>query len=139
MEKVLVAYASKYGATAEIAERIGQVLREAGVTTEVLPAGKVRDLTTYRAVVLGSAAYIFHWRKAATRLLKALAALAPRPVGRYRCFPRRSQAAQGIAAGCRRHRSARRRHLQWRARPDEDEPGRAVDDATHENPVRRLP
>ena len=56
MEKALAAYASKYRATAEIAERIGQVLREAGVTTEVLPAGKVRDLTTYRAVVLGSAA-----------------------------------------------------------------------------------
>ena len=30
MEKILVAYGTKYGATAEIAERIGQVLREAG-------------------------------------------------------------------------------------------------------------
>jgi menaquinone-dependent protoporphyrinogen oxidase len=87
MEKVLVAYASKYGATAEIAERIGQVLREAGVTTEVLPAGKVRDLTAYRAVVLGSAAYIFHWRKDAARLLKALAALAPRPVWLFSSGP----------------------------------------------------
>jgi menaquinone-dependent protoporphyrinogen IX oxidase len=28
--KVLVAYASKYGATAEIAEKIGQILRQAG-------------------------------------------------------------------------------------------------------------
>jgi menaquinone-dependent protoporphyrinogen oxidase len=74
MGQVLVAYASKYGATAEIAERIGQVLREAGVSAEVLPAGRVLDLTRYRAVVLGSAVYAFRWRKEATKLLKALAA-----------------------------------------------------------------
>ena len=78
MEQVLVTYASKYGATAEIAERIGQVLREAGLPTEVLPAGRVRDLSPYRAVVLGAAVYIFRWRKEAARLLKTLAAAQPR-------------------------------------------------------------
>lgn len=35
--KVLVAYASKYGATAEIAEKIGEVLNGAGLTTDVVP------------------------------------------------------------------------------------------------------
>src|SRR5512139_2159436 len=74
MERVLVAYASKYGATAGIAERIGQVLQKAGLPTDVLPAGRVRDLSPYRAVVLGSAVYMFHWRKEAAKLLKALAA-----------------------------------------------------------------
>ena len=69
MEQVLVTYASKYGATAEIAERIGQVLREAGLPVEVLPAGRVRDLSPYRAVVLGAAVYMFRWRKEAARLL----------------------------------------------------------------------
>jgi menaquinone-dependent protoporphyrinogen IX oxidase len=34
---VLVAYASKYGATKEIAEKIGQALRQAGVRADVLP------------------------------------------------------------------------------------------------------
>jgi menaquinone-dependent protoporphyrinogen IX oxidase len=34
--QVLVAYATKYGATAEIAEKIGQVLRQAGLRTDVL-------------------------------------------------------------------------------------------------------
>ena len=63
--KVLVAYGTKHGATAEIAEKIGQVLRQAGLPTEVLPADGVGDLTPYKAVVLGSALYIGRWRKGA--------------------------------------------------------------------------
>jgi menaquinone-dependent protoporphyrinogen oxidase len=70
-EQVLVAYGSKYGATAEIAERIGEVLREAGLRTEVLPADQVGDLAGYGAVVLGSAVYIGRWQKEAARFLKA--------------------------------------------------------------------
>jgi len=70
-KKVLVAYATKRGATAEIAERIGDVLREKGLTADVLPADQVRDLTPYNGVVLGSAVYIGRWRKEAARFLKA--------------------------------------------------------------------
>jgi len=66
MDKVLVAYATKHGATAEIAEKIGQVLRQAGLRTDVLPADGVSDLTPYKAVVLGSAFYLGRWRKVAT-------------------------------------------------------------------------
>jgi menaquinone-dependent protoporphyrinogen IX oxidase len=51
--QVLVAYATKYGATAEIAEKIGDVLRQAGLPTDVLPVDRVGDLSTYKAVVLG--------------------------------------------------------------------------------------
>ena len=36
-EKVLVTYASKYGATAEIAKKIGETLRQAGLQTDILP------------------------------------------------------------------------------------------------------
>ena len=68
---VLVAYASKYGATKEIAEKIGQVLQDAGFAVAVLPADKVTDLGPYQAVVLGSAVYIGGWRKQAARFLKA--------------------------------------------------------------------
>jgi menaquinone-dependent protoporphyrinogen oxidase len=71
MNQVLVAYATKYGATAEIAERIGQVLRQAGLHTDVLPVDRVSDLTPYNAVVLGSAVYIGKWRKDATKFLQA--------------------------------------------------------------------
>ncbi|MCC6146473.1 MAG: flavodoxin domain-containing protein [Anaerolineaceae bacterium] len=69
--KVLVAFASKYGNTAEIAGRIGQVLREAGLQTDVLPANPVKKSTGYQAVVLGSAVYIGMWRKEAASFLKA--------------------------------------------------------------------
>ncbi|NIV37101.1 MAG: flavodoxin, partial [Anaerolineae bacterium] len=70
MEKILVAYATKYGATAEIAERIGQVLREAGLEADVQAADRAGDLGQYGAVVLGSAVYIGQWRKEAARFLK---------------------------------------------------------------------
>jgi menaquinone-dependent protoporphyrinogen oxidase len=69
--QVLVAYATKYGATAEIAEKIGQVLRQAGLRTDVLPTDRVSDLTPYNAVILGSAVYIGQWRKKAATFLKA--------------------------------------------------------------------
>jgi menaquinone-dependent protoporphyrinogen oxidase len=66
-----VTYASKYGATAEIAERIGQVLRQAGLGADVQPVDRVRDLTPYQAVVLGSAVYTGNWRKEAGKFLQA--------------------------------------------------------------------
>lgn len=69
--KVLVTYATKYGAAAEIADKIGQVLRQADLLTDVLPASRVSDLPTYQAVVLGSAVYVGLWRKEAARFLKA--------------------------------------------------------------------
>ena len=79
--KVLVAHASKYGSTAEIAEKIGEVLNKAGVPAEVLPVKQVKDLTNYTAVVLGSAAYIGRWRKEAVKFLKSNEKwLAERPV-----------------------------------------------------------
>jgi menaquinone-dependent protoporphyrinogen oxidase len=69
--QVLVAYATKHGATAEIAEKIGQVLRQAGLRTDVLPMDRVGDLTPYQAVALGSAVYIGKWRKEAVKFLQA--------------------------------------------------------------------
>ena len=42
--RILVAYASKYGATAEIAEKIGEVLNGAGLPTDVLPVKQVEEL-----------------------------------------------------------------------------------------------
>jgi menaquinone-dependent protoporphyrinogen IX oxidase len=44
---ILVTYASKYGATKEIAEKIGAVLRQAGLQVDVLPVDSIRDLITH--------------------------------------------------------------------------------------------
>jgi menaquinone-dependent protoporphyrinogen oxidase len=86
--RVLVAYATKYGATAEIAEKIGQELRQAGLRTDVLPADRVSDLTPYKAVVLGSAVYIGQWQKKAATFLQANEkALAERPVWLFSSGP----------------------------------------------------
>jgi menaquinone-dependent protoporphyrinogen oxidase len=71
MSRILVAYATKHGATAEIAERIGQVLRKAGLQADVISADRVDDLAPYGAVALGSAIYIGRWRKEVVRFLKA--------------------------------------------------------------------
>ena len=69
--QILVAYATKYGATEEIAEKIGQVLRQAGLSADVLPAEHVSNLSPYKAVVLGGAVYVGRWRKNAATFLKA--------------------------------------------------------------------
>ena len=69
-DRVLVAFATKYGATAEIAERIGQVLNDAGLTIDVVPVHRVKDLEPYKAVILGSAIYIGQWRREASGFLK---------------------------------------------------------------------
>ena len=68
--RVLVAYATKYGATAGIAEKIGQVILQAGLQADVLTTDRVRDITGYKAIVLGSAVYVGQWRKEAVAFLE---------------------------------------------------------------------
>lgn len=86
--KVLVAYATKYGATAEIAQRIGQVLGDAGLNVDIMPVHRVKDLDSYKAVILGSAVYIGQWRREASGFLKANEkALAGMPVWLFSSGP----------------------------------------------------
>ena len=85
---VLVAYASKHGATAEIAEKIGEAINGAGVRADVLPVDEVKDGAPYAAVVLGSAVYIGQWQKKAVKFLKNNEkALAQRPVWLFSSGP----------------------------------------------------
>ena len=67
---VLVTYATKHGATAEIAERIAQTLTEYDISTELLPVTAEIDLSNYSTVILGSAVYMGAWRKEAVRFLQ---------------------------------------------------------------------
>ena len=95
---VLVAYASRHGATQGIAERIAQVLEAGGLTAEALPAASVKGVAAYDAFVVGSAAYMFHWEKAAVTFVRRnRAALAAKPVWLFSSGPLGSEAvdAQG--------------------------------------------
>jgi menaquinone-dependent protoporphyrinogen oxidase len=86
--KVLVAYATRHGATAGIAERIATVLTEEGHPAEARPVEHVRDLDGYDAVVLGGAAYMFHWLKPAVKFARThRAELAERPVWLFSSGP----------------------------------------------------
>jgi menaquinone-dependent protoporphyrinogen oxidase len=78
--KMLVAYASKRGSTAEIAEAISGVLRREGISVDCEAAGEVKSVDPYDAVILGSAVYIKRWRGDAKHFLrKHRRALAQRP------------------------------------------------------------
>jgi menaquinone-dependent protoporphyrinogen oxidase len=68
--KVLVAYASKRGSTAEIASAVAETLRKAGFEVDCLESGEVADVSPYDAVVLGSAVYMKRWRGDAKHFLR---------------------------------------------------------------------
>jgi menaquinone-dependent protoporphyrinogen oxidase len=76
---VLVSAASKHGATAEIADRIGERIREAGWDVTVASPDEVDSPGTYDAVVLGSAVYAGHWMSSAIELSARIAGTTPRP------------------------------------------------------------
>jgi len=69
-DRVLVAYASKFGSTAEIAQAIGRSISTSGFDVDVKRARDVRSLDGYRAAVIGSAVYMARWRGEAVRLLR---------------------------------------------------------------------
>ncbi|MGW2745536.1 flavodoxin domain-containing protein [Streptomyces sp. NPDC001450] len=79
--KVLVAYGTRNGSTAQIAEAVAQVLRKEGLTAEARPAPSVASIETYDAVVVGGALYAGRWHKDARRFIRRhRRALAERPL-----------------------------------------------------------
>jgi menaquinone-dependent protoporphyrinogen oxidase len=70
---ILVAYASRYGSTREVAESIAATLRGRLLDVEVRPAGEVSDLEGYAGVVLGGAIYMGRWHRDARVFAKRFA------------------------------------------------------------------
>jgi menaquinone-dependent protoporphyrinogen oxidase len=68
--RVLVAYSSKFGATAAIGKKIGEIIHQANLQVDVLSVIKVKDLNPSKAVVLSSALCIGHWRMETAQFLK---------------------------------------------------------------------
>jgi menaquinone-dependent protoporphyrinogen oxidase len=67
---ILIAHASKHGATAGIAERVGATLRLHGLDASVLPISQVPDVECYDAAIIGSAVYMGRWMKEATSFVR---------------------------------------------------------------------
>jgi len=67
---VLVAYATKYGATEGIAKRIAAKLAEQGLSVDARRVETVDDVRGYDAFVVGSAVYIGSWLKVAVEFVE---------------------------------------------------------------------
>jgi menaquinone-dependent protoporphyrinogen oxidase len=88
MTSVLIVHASRHGATAGIAERIGDVLVNRGLTVFVAPASALSDPATFDAVVVGGAVYAGSWVKEGISYLDRYAfILAQRPTWLFSSGP----------------------------------------------------
>lgn len=88
LTSVLVAYATRYGSTKEVADAVGATLRESGLEVEVRSAADVQSLDGYDAVVLGAAFYMYRWHRAARRFLsRHRKALTGRPLAIFALGP----------------------------------------------------
>ena len=69
MTRVLVAVASKHGATYDIASRIAERLRERDHHVVVSPTDRVTDLDHFDSAIIGSAVYAGRWMSAARKFV----------------------------------------------------------------------
>lgn len=88
MRRALIVHASRHGATAGIAERIGEVLRAQDIEAVVAPAAEQPDPTGFDAYVIGGAVYMGSWQKEGIEFLeRSVETLKTRPTWIYSCGP----------------------------------------------------
>ena len=129
--RVLIAYGSKRGGTAGLAEMIGLELSTAGIDTTVQPARAVHGLDDFDAVVIAGALYANRWHKDAVEIRPAERRRFAREEGvarqqwpaRRLCGQRRDSARQAGRCGQRGHRRPRAGDLRRPSRADCDGPG----------------
>ena len=86
--RILIAYATKHGTMAEVAETIAGELRAARLEVDVQRVEEPADISWYDAVIVGSALYMTRWRGEAVDFLRRhREALAQRPVWIYQGGP----------------------------------------------------
>jgi menaquinone-dependent protoporphyrinogen oxidase len=79
--RILIAYATRYGSTAEVAQAIARALRSPERSVDVMPAAQVSSVDGYDAVIVGSAVRFGTWLDEAHAFLRRhRAALAARPL-----------------------------------------------------------
>jgi menaquinone-dependent protoporphyrinogen oxidase len=69
MSRILVAYATMAGSTAEVAQVVGEAIDKSGLQVDVLPISEVKDLKAYGGVVVGGP-MIMGWHRDSLRFLK---------------------------------------------------------------------
>jgi len=72
MTKALIVYGTRYGATASTSEEIAEVLRQEGFDVRAvnIKEDKVKDITEYELVIVGSGIKIGKWTKEPEKFLK---------------------------------------------------------------------
>jgi menaquinone-dependent protoporphyrinogen oxidase len=70
-QHVLVAFATRFGSTADVAEAIGMCLEQVGAFADVRPVDEVTHLDRYDAIMLGSAVRSGKWLPEAVQFLEA--------------------------------------------------------------------
>lgn len=97
--KVLVAYATKHGSTAEVAEAVAATLAEEGLDVDVERAAAVESVAPYELVVLGGSIYMGRWHEDAKSFLKRHAdALSGRRLALFAMGPRTLAEADVLAS-----------------------------------------
>jgi menaquinone-dependent protoporphyrinogen oxidase len=69
--KVLVAYATVYGSTKEVAEKIGEVLKSKGMEVDVSSVSDISDISSYDAAVIGAPVMKFRFLPPARKFVKS--------------------------------------------------------------------
>jgi menaquinone-dependent protoporphyrinogen oxidase len=131
---VLVASASKHGATDEIAQAIGEVLEAQGVKAEVKRMQDVDTVMPYEAFVIGSAVYMGSWLRVARDFVdEHRDVIVRRPTWLFSSGPIGAQPAEFDIAEIAEATRAREHHL-FGGRLDRERLGlmeRAVTRAVH--------
>lgn len=70
MKKILIAYASKYGSTKEVAEKVSGRLSAIGWQPTLEELKNVKSISGYDALILGAALYMYKWHKDAMNFIK---------------------------------------------------------------------
>jgi menaquinone-dependent protoporphyrinogen oxidase len=86
--KILVAYASRHGATRGIAERLAETLERRGIDSTLARVEEARNPERYDAFIIGGAAYAGTWLKEATQFVQRhQSLLASRPTWLFSSGP----------------------------------------------------
>lgn len=69
--KVLIAYATEYGSTREVAEKVGDTLKSKGLEVDVSSVSEVSDISSYNAAVIGAPVMRFRFLPPARKFVKS--------------------------------------------------------------------